>query len=156
VAFIRLRVAQFVRTCALAALAALTSLAWAQAPTTTRVDLAAPATYTAAPGATVAITLNWYRVPMAANDLQFMHLESSGGQVWSVDDHWTTSASWLAGAFTESRSITVPSTLTAGTYDIRVGLSGGNPWTDLALVMGSGVTDPSNDHRYKVGTITVP
>ena len=129
--------------------------AWAQTPTTTRVDLATPATYTASPGSTVAITLNWYRVPMAANYLQFMHLQNSAGQIWSVDDHWTTSATWASGPFAETRTITVPSTLAAGTYDIRVGLSGGNPWTDLALVVGSGVTDPSNDHRYKVGTITV-
>ncbi len=52
-------------------------------------------------------------------------------------------------------AITLSSTLAAGTYDIRVGLSGGNPWTDPALLAGSGVTDPSNDRRYKVGTITV-
>ena len=129
--------------------------AWAQTPTTTRVDLATPATYTASPGSTVAITLNWYRVPMAASYLQFMHLQNSAGQIWSVDDHWTTSATWASGPVAETRTITVPATLAAGTYDIRVGLSGGNPWTDLALVVGSGVTDPSNDHRYKVGTITV-
>jgi len=127
----------------------------ATTPTTTRVDPATPATYTAPPGSTVAITLNWYRIPMAANYLQFMHLVSSTGQAWSVDDHWTTSATWASGPFTETRTITVPSTLAAGTYDIRVGLSGGNPWTDQTLVVGSGVTDPANDHRYKVGTITI-
>ena len=150
-----LRVAHLLRTCALVIFAALTLPAWAQTPTTTRVDLATPATYPASPGGTVAITLNWYRIPMAANYLQFMHLVSSGGQTTSVDDHWTTSATWASGAITETRTITVPSTLATGTYDIRVGLSGGSPWTDLALVVGSGVTDPSNDHRYKVGTITV-
>ena len=124
-------------------------------PTTTRVDPATPATYTAAPGGTVAITLNWYRRPMAANYLQFMHLVNSAGQAWSVDDHFTTSATWASGPFTETRTITVPSTLANGTYDIRVGLSGGSPWTDQTLIIGSGVTDPANDHRYKVGTITV-
>lgn len=140
---------------ALAMMFAPTLPTWAQAPTTTRVDMASPAANTAAPGGTVAVTLNWYRVPMAANYLQFMHLVGSGGQTWSVDDHWTTSASWTSGAFTQTRTITLPSGLAAGTYDIRVGLSGGNPWTDLALVAGSGVTDPSGDHRYKVGTLTV-
>ncbi|MFN0185547.1 MAG: putative Ig domain-containing protein, partial [Aquabacterium sp.] len=118
-------------------------------------DLATPAAYTAAPGANVAITLNWYRVPMAANYLQFMHLVGSAGQTWSVDDHWTTSATWAAGAFAQTRAIALPQGLAAGTYDIRVGLSGGNPWADLALLMGSGVTDPGNDRRYKVGTLTV-
>jgi len=102
----------------------------------------------------VSITLNWYRVRMAADYLQFMHLVDSSGTTWSVDDHWTTSASWTAGLFSESRSITLPA-LPAGIYDIRVGLSGGNPWLDLALVAGTGVTDPDNSHRYKVGTITV-
>lgn len=140
---------------ALAMMFAPTLPTWAQAPTTTRVDMASPAANTAAPGGTVAVTLNWYRVPMAANYLQFMHLVGSGGQTWSVDDHWTTSASWTSGAFTQTRTITLPSGLAAGAYDIRVGLSGGNPWTDLALVAGSGVTDPSGDHRYKVGTLTV-
>jgi hypothetical protein len=120
------------------------------------VDLATPATYSAAAGSTLAITLNWYRIPMAANYLQFMHIVSPTGQTWSVDDHWTTSATWTSGPFTETRTITVPATLTAGTYDIRVGLSGGSPWTDLTLVMGSGVTDPGGSHRYKVGTLTVP
>ena len=151
----RLHVAQLLRACVLAVCASLMLPAWAQTPTTTRVDLATPATYTASPGSTVAITLNWYRVPMAASYLQFMHLQNSAGQIWSVDDHWTTSATWASGPVAETRTITVPATLAAGTYDIRVGLSGGNPWTDLALVVGSGVTDPSNDHRYKVGTITV-
>ena len=153
--FSRLRMAQLQRTCVLSLFACLMLPAWAQAPTTTRVDLATPATYAAGPGSTVAITLNWYRVPMAANYLQFMHIVGSGGQAWSVDDHWTTSSAWASGAFAQARTITLPSTLAAGTYDIRVGLSGGNPWTDLGLVVGSGVTDPGNDHRYKVGTITV-
>ncbi|MFM9883539.1 MAG: N,N-dimethylformamidase beta subunit family domain-containing protein, partial [Burkholderiales bacterium] len=124
-------------------------------PTTTRVDLATPAAYSATRGTTVAITLNWYRVRMSADLLQFMHLVSSTGQISSVDDHWTTSATWTAGPFSETRSIAVPPTLAAGTYDIRVGLSGGNPWTDKVLIMGAGVSDPENDQRYKVGTITV-
>ncbi|MFM9882536.1 MAG: putative Ig domain-containing protein, partial [Burkholderiales bacterium] len=124
-------------------------------PTTTRVDLATPATYTAARGTAVAITLNWYRIRMSADLLQFMHLESSTGQIASVDDHATTSATWTNGPFSETRTISIPSTLAVGTYDIRVGLSGGNPWTDKLLIMGSGVTDPANDQRYKVGTITV-
>jgi hypothetical protein len=67
----------------------------------------------------------------------------------------TTSGSWTSGAFTEARSITLPASLPAGTYDIKVGLSGGNPWTDIALVMGTGVTDSDGGHRYKVGTLTV-
>jgi hypothetical protein len=125
-------------------------------PSTTRVDLATPATYAASPGSTVAITLNWYRIPMAENYLQFMHLQNSAGQKWSVDDHWTTSATWASGPVTETRTITVPSTLASGTYDIRVGLAGGSVWTDQTLVMGTGVTDPGNSHRYKVGTLTVP
>ena len=124
-------------------------------PATTRVDLATPTTYTARPGSTIAIALNWYRIPMSVNSWQFMHLVSSGGQSWSVDDHSTTSATWSPGAFTETRTITVPSTLATGTYDIRVGLSGGSPWTDFTLIMGSGVTDPGSQHRYKVGTLTL-
>ncbi|MBL8339841.1 MAG: tandem-95 repeat protein [Rubrivivax sp.] len=139
----------------LAAAAALAFPVWAQAPSQTRVDLATPTTYSAAPGGTVAITLNWYRLPMAANYLQFMHLVGSGGALWSVDDHMTTSATWTAGPFSQTRTITLPATLTAGTYDVRVGLSGGNPWADIALAMGAGVTDPGNDRRYKVGTLTV-
>jgi len=126
------------------------------APSTTRVDLATPATYTAARGTVVNITLNWYRMPMAANYLQFMHLQNAAGTFWSVDDHWTTSASWTAGVTSETRAITVPTGIASGTYDIRVGLSGGSPWADLALVLGSGVTDPGNVRKYKVGTLVVP
>jgi hypothetical protein len=129
--------------------------AGAPVPTTTRVDPATPATIAAAAGSQAGVTLNWYRVRMAANYLQFMHLVNGAGQTWSVDDHATTSASWSAGPFTETRTITVPAGLAAGSYDIRVGLSGGNPWTDLVLAMGPGVTDPANDHRYKVGTLTI-
>jgi hypothetical protein len=132
------------------------TVAGGTAPSTTRVDLATPATYTAAAGSSLAITLNWYRIPMTANYLQFMHIVSATGQTWSVDDHWTTSATWTAGPFTETRTITVPAALTAGTYDIRVGLSGGDPWTDKTLVVGSGVTNPGTEHRYKVGTLIVP
>ncbi|MBL8323327.1 MAG: tandem-95 repeat protein [Rubrivivax sp.] len=139
----------------LAAAAALALPVLAQAPSQTRVDVATPASYTAAPGSMAAITLNWYRLPMAANYLQFMHLVNAAGAAWSVDDHLTSSASWTAGPFSETRTITVPAALSAGTYDIRVGLSGGNPWTDLALAIGAGVTDPGNDRRYKVGTLTV-
>jgi len=124
-------------------------------PSTTRVDLATPTTYTAAVGGSVAISLNWYRIPMALNYLQFMHLVNASGQQWSVDDHATTSATWTAGPYTETRTIALPSTLGAGTYDIRVGLAGGSPWTDIALVMGTGVTDPGNLHHYLVGTLTV-
>ncbi|MBI5721711.1 MAG: putative Ig domain-containing protein, partial [Burkholderiales bacterium] len=124
-------------------------------PSTTRADLATPSTYGAAAGSMVAFTLNWYRIPMPANYLQFMHLVNAAGQTWSVDDHWTTSATWTAGPFAETRTITVPAGLAAGSYDIRVGLSGGDPWVDLTLALGAGVTDPSGDHRYKVGTLTV-
>ncbi|MBL8344626.1 MAG: tandem-95 repeat protein [Rubrivivax sp.] len=124
-------------------------------PTTTRVDAATPATYAAAAGSQLAITLNWYRLRMAANYLQFMHLVNAAGQTWSVDDHSTTSATWTPGPFSEVRTITVPAGLANGTYDIRVGLSGGNPWTDLTLAMGAGVTDPAGDHRYRVGTLTL-
>jgi hypothetical protein len=131
------------------------SVGTAGAPATTRVDLATPATYTANPGSAVAITLNWYRIPMAQNYLQFMFFVNSAGQQWSVDDHGTNSATWASGPFTETRTITVPSTLAAGTYDIRVGLAGGSPWADQALIMGSGVTDQANLNHYKVGTLTV-
>ena len=124
-------------------------------PSTTRVDLATPGSYTAAVGATVSITLNWYRVRMAADYLQFMHLVDAAGTTWSVDDHDTTSANWTAGQFTETRTITLPTSLPVGTYDIRVGLSGGEPWTDFVLVPGTGVTDPDNSQHYKVGTLTV-
>ncbi len=151
----RLKVARLLCMGVLAACASLMAAAQAQTPATTRADLATPATYAASPGGTVAITLNWYRMPMAANYLQFVHFQNSAGQVWSVDDHWTTSATWTAGPFAQTRTITVPSAMAVGTYDIRVGLSGGNPWTDLALVAGTGVTDLGGDHRYKVGTITV-
>ena len=131
------------------------SVSGATVPSTTRVDVASPASYGAAAGSLAAITLNWYRVPMPANYLQFIHLVNVAGQVWSVDDHATASATWAAGPFSEVRTITVPTGLAAGSYDIRVGLSGGNPWMDQVLVMGAGVTDPSNDRRYKVGTLTV-
>jgi glucose/arabinose dehydrogenase len=131
------------------------TVAGGTAPSTTRVDLATPNTYSAARGGTVVMTLNWYRVRMAANYLQFMHLENAAGTVWSVDDHNTTSASWTTAPFSETRTITVPANMPVGTYDIRVGLSGGNPWTDLTLVPGTGVTDPDGSHRYKVGTLTV-
>ena len=92
---------------------------------------------------------------MSADLPQFMHRVSASGEISSVDDHWTTSAIWMNGPFSETRTITIPSTLAVGTYDIRVGLSGGNPWSDKVLIMGSGVTDPEIDQRYKVGTITV-
>jgi len=120
-----------------------------------RIDLSTPATRTADAGGAVAITLNWVRVPTSSDTLQFMHLVNAGGQIWSVDDHWTTSATWTAGAFTETRTINVPPGLPAGTYDIRVGLSGGNPWGNFALATGTGVTDPAGDRRYRVGSITV-
>jgi hypothetical protein len=94
-------------------------------------------------------------VAMAANYLQFMHLVNAAGTTWSVDDHATTSSSWASAPFSETRTIAVPATLPVGTYDIRVGLSGGSPWTDFTLVAGTGVTDPGNSHRYKVGTLTV-
>lgn len=121
----------------------------------TRIDMASPATYNANAGATVGITLNWGRIPMADNFQQFMHLVNAAGQSWSVDDHWTTSASWTTGSFTQTRTITVPASLPSGTYDIRVGLAGGNPWLNLVLATGTGVSDPAADRRYRVGTITV-
>ncbi|MBI5721734.1 MAG: putative Ig domain-containing protein [Burkholderiales bacterium] len=121
----------------------------------TRVDMATPATASADAGGTVAITLNWLRIPMSTNALQFMHFVNSAGQAWSVDDHWTSSATWSAGGFSETRTITVPAGLPSGTYDIRIGLSGGNPWGNFALAAGPGVTDPAGDRRYKVGTLTV-
>lgn len=121
----------------------------------TRVDLATPATYNANAGAAVGITLNWGRLPMALNYQQFMHLVNAAGQSWSVDDHMTSSATWTSGNFTQTRTITVPASLPSGTYDIRVGLSGGNPWLDLVLATGAGVTDPGADRRYRGGSITV-
>ena len=121
----------------------------------TRADMATPASYSSVPGSMIAITLNWGRVPMAANYLQFMHLVNTAGQTWSVDDQWTTSATWTTGAFTETRTITVPAGMPSGTYDVRVGLAGGNPWLNLFLAMGSGVTDPGGDRRYRVASLTV-
>jgi len=125
------------------------------APANTRVDAASPATYTAVRGASVVITLNWYRVRMPTDYMQFMHLVGPGGQMASVDDHWTTSSTWTTAPFTEARTIVVPASLAPGTYDIRVGLSGGNPWIDVPLLMGTGITDPDGDNRYRVGTLTV-
>ncbi len=122
-------------------------------PLTTRVDLATPSTYYALPGARVNINLNWYRMPMAANLLQFMHLSVDSVPVASVDDHFTTSASWTPGPFSQTRTITAPTAL--GTYEIRVGLSGGNPWKDFALITGAGVLDERNFHTYRVGTLIV-
>ncbi len=123
-------------------------------PSTTRIDLAGTSTYYALPGGTATITLNWYRMPMGINLLQFMHFDQNGSVAASVDDHMTTSATWTNGLFSEQRVVRAPSTL--GTYEIRVGLSGGNPWTDYALVMGTGVTDtPTNSHRYKVANLIV-
>src|SRR4030095_16581462 len=78
------------------------TLGVAQTLSTTRVDQATPATYTANAGSQVGITLNWYRMPMAGNYLQFMHLVNASGQVWSVDDHTTTSATWTAGPYAET------------------------------------------------------
>jgi lysophospholipase L1-like esterase len=124
------------------------------APLTTRVDLATPSAYYALPGSKVDINLNWYRMPMSANLVQFMHLDLNGSIAASVDDHTTTSATWTPGLFSETRTITAPTT--PGTYDIRVGLSGGNPWADFVLITGVGVLDETNSRRYKVGTLTVP
>jgi hypothetical protein len=121
----------------------------------TRIDMATPATYSAVSGGTAAITLNWGRIPMAANYQQFMHLVNTAGQSWSVDDHPTTSSTWTTGAFTETRTVTVPASLPSGTYDIRVGLAGGDPWLNLVLATGTGVTDPGTDRRYRVASITV-
>jgi hypothetical protein len=125
----------------------------ATTPTITRVNMATPSTYTAQPGSQVTITLNWDRVPMSANYLQFMHLDS-GRNIASVDDHNVSSATWN-GSSPDPRIITVPATLPVGVYDIKVGLSGGNPWTDISLAMGTGVTNPGNTNAYKVGTITI-
>jgi len=121
----------------------------------TRIDMATPATYNAIAGATVGITLRWGRIPMAQDYQQFMHLVNTTGQSWSVDDHNTDSTSWTTGDATQTRTIIVPASLPSGTYDIRVGLAGGNPWHNLVLATGTGVTDPATDRRYRVGTITV-
>lgn len=122
-------------------------------PLTTRVDLATPSAYYALPGSRVNINLNWYRMPMSANLMQFMHLNINGSIAASVDDHMTTSATWTPGLFAQTRTITAPTAL--GTYDIRVGLSGGNPWKDFVLITGVGVLDETNSQTYKVGTLTV-
>ena len=45
--------------------------------------------------------------------------------------------------------------LASGTYDIRVGLAGGSVWAEQALLIGTGITEPDNSHRYKVETLTV-
>jgi hypothetical protein len=125
----------------------------APTPTTTQVNMATPTTYTAQPGGQVTITLNWDRVPMASNYLQFMHLDNGTNYV-SVDDHNVSSATW-SGSSPDPRIITLPGTLPVGVYDIKVGLSGGNPWKDLSLAMGTGVTNPGNTNAYKVGVLTV-
>ncbi len=121
-------------------------------PTNTRVNMATPSTYSSIPGGTVNILLNWERAPMAVDYLQFMHLSNDGNSV-SVDDHTVKSSSW-SGSAVDTRSITIPSSLAVGTYDILVGLSGGSPWKNIELLTGSGVTNVG-DNKYKVGTLTV-
>ena len=124
-------------------------------PATTRVDLAGSTIYSGRAGTPVAITLNWYRKPMASNYLQFMHLVSNSGQSSTVDDHSTTSATWSTGIFSEVRTITVPAALSRGTYDIRVGLAGGTPFANVPLIMGAGVSNFGTSNRYKVSTLVV-
>ena len=115
----------------------------------TQVNMATPAAYTAQAGSQVTVTLNWDRVPMTqGNLLQFMHLDN-GTSFVSVDDHTVSSATW-SGSAADARTITIPATLAAGTYDIRVGLSGGSPWTNYPLDRKSTRLNSSHSDRSRM------
>jgi hypothetical protein len=120
----------------------------------TKVNMANPSAVSGTAGSMITVLTNWVRTNMGGSFNQFMHLDN-GGSFWSVDDHSVDTTSWNTGTVTDQRSITIPADMPSGTYSILTGLSGGTPWARQSLQMGTGVTNPGNDNRYKIGTITV-
>ncbi|WP_345136816.1 glycoside hydrolase family 16 protein [Dactylosporangium darangshiense] len=108
-------------------------------------------------GQAVTMRIRFDAVPMAEDYLVFIHVvDTSGAIVLNGGYHSppTGTSAW-SGLVSYDRTVTVPSTLSAGKYDIRVGLfQDHSPWDRVALQAGSGVSVDSG-LRYLVGTLTV-
>lgn len=119
------------------------------------INLTTPPTLSGTPGSTITYTTNWSGGPTSTSWEIFTHfVDSSGNIVFQDPAHYPNplTTSWKGGAYTETRTIGIPSTLPAGTYYVMAGMFNGG--TRLTLNPGPGVTK-DNQTRYKIATLTV-
>jgi hypothetical protein len=111
---------------------------------------------TVAAGNPLGVTLKFNAAPMGENFLGLIHLVNASGVTTSLDDHWPTppTSNW-GGSVSYTRNVTLPASLAAGTYTVRVGLyRNGGDWARQSLAMGTGVT-VDDQLRYTVASLTV-
>jgi Right handed beta helix region len=123
------------------------------APTVT-INMASPSSLSVQPGGTITYTTNWNGGPTASSYEIFTHFTDTSGNILFQDDVFPNplTTSWSSSPYTETRTVTVPSTIAPGTYNIMAGLYSGA--TRLTLNPGPGVT-ADDQTRYNVGTLTV-
>jgi hypothetical protein len=126
----------------------------AAAPTVT-IKMASPSSLSAQPGGTITYTTIWQGGPTASSYEIFTHFtDTSGNNLFQDTDHFPNplTTSWSSSPYTETRTVTVPSTIAPGTYNIMAGLFSGA--TRLTLNPGPGVT-ADDQIRYNIDTLTV-
>ena len=144
---------------------AYSSIAWQTLPTDQgplpspfvvpiTINLATPATLTAAAGSTISFTTHWSGQATLNSEMIFTHFVGSAGNVSFADpDHFPIldTTQWTGGPYSELRTVTIPATA-SGTYAIMAGLfSGAQRFT---LNPGAGVI-ADNQTRYQIGTLTI-
>lgn len=137
--------------------AVVTGSAWCAEEAQTTVLSATPTPATVTPGAKLTIPYKWEATAPYDKDYKvFVHIRKEGeGKPAFQDDHSlpvkTSSADWK-GTIQDSRTITVPETVTDGNYIIVVGLY--NKSNRAVLKAGEGVK-ALGGNSYQVGSFTV-
>ena len=119
------------------------------------INLATPSAVSGPPGGSFTYTTNWSGGPTSVAYEIFVHFTDAKGNIIFQDDHspTTPTTQWTGGPYADTaRTVTIPATLAAGTYNIMAGLF--NSAGRLTLTPGSGVV-PDNQTRYQIGTLTV-
>ncbi len=109
-----------------------------------------------AAGATVDLTYHWSGGPTSGPRQVFVHALDGAGQIAFQDDHTppVDSSQWTGGAYSYTRTVTVPAHVAPGTLALWAGLFDPITGQRETLGLGAGV-QVDGDHRYRIGTVEV-
>ena len=109
-------------------------------------------------GSKFTITYNFIASPMGQNDLVFVNFVNSAGEVVFQDNHAppVSTAAW-SGQVSYSETVTVPTSIHSGSYQIVAGIYQqiGTSIVDQVLTAGGGVTEVGEVGNYLVGWLAV-
>jgi hypothetical protein len=125
-------------------------------PSQTQVMTLSTPSLTGQAGGSLSLTTRFNAVPMSEDYGVFIHFVNSGGGQPTFSHHYMPGTSQWSGSIESIQTFTIPASVPAGTYSVRMGLYRNvAPYATRApLDMGAGVT-VDGELRYIVGSLKV-